>query len=122
MPSESPTRIMSTPASSTNRAEGKSYAVTQVTRFLSTDGSERSEEEFGAGRCLRLRMSGTVILPLPATDVTLILTSGAAPFWPKTQARSGMQPNLDMLTDSAVRGQADRCFGALPPNRNAAAC
>jgi len=52
-------------------------------------------------------MSGTVILPLPATGVALILTSGAVPVPPECGAGEGIQPNLTIITDSDESEPAD---------------
>src|SRR5713101_1324751 len=83
MPRESPTRMTSTPASSSRRAVGLSYAVRQV--ILSVWGWEP------AGLDFRCRRSGTVTLPFPEFGTTLMVASGAAPYllgrWPLSGQR-----------------------------------
>src|ERR1700680_3271601 len=69
MARESPTRMMSTPASSTRRAVGVSYAVRHT--IFRGELSLRNCVS-ACGWNFLARMSGTVILPLPASIAALI--------------------------------------------------
>ena len=117
MPSESPTSTTSTPASSSSRAVGKSYAVRQT--ILPAAEVEEDERDF------RARMSGTVILPLPASNAELMcglrcrsLASGYSPYPSFSLAKKRLRRQVAglRLGTAAARAPPAR-RRASPPRR-----